>query len=87
MRGDDTIEDALLRVVEPGAIAASDPANRLVAGKLDVRSNFALAMAAQIEAGIAAHHTTAPKTVLPGGTRRRHARREPSLFVGGADDG
>ena len=94
LRVDDAIEEALLRVVEPGAIAAAaeaeaqaasrrdqvrealmrdleaaryradrafrqydaaDPANRLVAAELETRWNRALALAAEVEARIAAH--------------------------------
>ena len=105
LRVDDAIEDALLTVVGPGAIAAAvaaekeasqrrdqvrealqrdleaaryaadrafrqydaaDPANRLVAGELEVRWNKALVRVAEVESKIAAHDaaTVAP-TVDP----------------------
>ena len=99
LRADDAIENALLGVVGPGAIAAAraaeeqasqrrdqvgealgrdleaaryaadrafrqydaaDPANRLVAGELEMRWNTALARVGEIEARIAAHETTKP---------------------------
>jgi len=99
LRVDDAIEDALLDVVGPGAIAAAmaaeqeasqrrdqvrdalgrdleaaryaadrafrqydaaDPANRLVAGELEVRWNKALSQVAEVEAKIAAHEAAQP---------------------------
>ncbi len=101
LRVDDAIEEALLTVVGPGAIAAAvaaekeasqrrdqvrdalkrdleaaryaadrafrqydaaDPANRLVAGELEVRWNQALARVAEVEAKIATHDAA---TVAP----------------------
>lgn len=100
LRVDDAIEEALLQVVEPGAIVAAteaeaqaanrrdqirealardleaaryhadrafrqydaaDPANRLVAAELETRWNRALKQAAEVEARIAAHDSTAPR--------------------------
>jgi hypothetical protein len=102
LRVDDAIEDALLTVVGPGAIAAAlaaekeagqrrdqvsdalkrdleaaryaadrafrqydaaDPANRLVAGELEVRWNQALARVSEIEGKVAAHNETVPANV------------------------
>jgi DNA invertase Pin-like site-specific DNA recombinase len=99
LRVDDAIENALLTVVGPGAIAAAtaaekeaggrrdqvrealgrdleaaryaadrafrqydaaDPANRLVAGELEVRWNRSLTHAAEVEAKIAAHDAAMP---------------------------
>jgi len=105
LRVDDAIEDALLGVVGPGAIAASmaaaeeaagrqdqvqealdrdleaaryavdrafrqydaaDPANRLVAGELEVRWNNALSRVAEVESKIDAHKSvSSPQTVDP----------------------
>src|SRR5215813_13048148 len=105
LRLDDAIEDALLTVVGPGAIAAAvaaekearqrrdqvrealerdleaarfaadrafrqydatDPANRLVAGELEIRWNKALTRVTAVEAKIAAHDAaTVPFTVDP----------------------
>jgi DNA invertase Pin-like site-specific DNA recombinase len=103
LRVDDAIEEALLGVVGPGAIAAAtaaarqaaeqrdqvrealgrdleaacyaadrafrqydaaDPANRLVAGELEMRWNRALARVAEVEGRIAAHDATAPAPVI-----------------------
>ena len=64
LRVDDAIEEALLGVVGPGAIAAAtaaakydaaDPANRLVASELEARWNKALAHTAEVEGKIAMH--------------------------------
>ena len=99
LRVDDAVENALLTVVGPGAIAAAtaaekeaggrrdqvrealgrdleaaryaadrafrqydaaDPANRLVAGELEVRWNRSLTHAAEVEAKIAAHDAAMP---------------------------
>jgi hypothetical protein len=69
LRVDDAIENALLAVVGPGAIAAdrgfrqydaADPANRLVAGELEARWNRALTHVAEVEAKIAAHDAAMP---------------------------
>jgi hypothetical protein len=118
LRVDDAIEDALLQVVEPGAIAAAteaevqaasrrdqvrealvrdleaaryhadrafrqydaaDPANRLVAAELETRWNRALKQAAEVEARIAAHDSTAPRpsslAVLDAATLAGNLRR------------
>jgi hypothetical protein len=103
LRVDDAIEEVLLSVVGPGAIAAAttatkearerrdqvrealgrdleaaryaadrafrqydaaDPANRLVAGELEVRWNNALAHVAEVEGKIAAHDTAMPAAAI-----------------------
>ncbi|MFL5133142.1 MAG: recombinase family protein, partial [Microvirga sp.] len=105
LRVDDAIEEALLGVVGPGAIAAAtaaaaegthqrdqvrealgrdleaaryaadrafrqydaaDPANRLVAGELEMRWNRSLARVAEVESKIAAHDAAAvPSAIAP----------------------
>ena len=101
LRVDDAIEEALLGVVEPGAIAAAveaernmasqrdqvqdalqrdleaaryaadrafrqydaaDPENRLVTSELEVRWNKALGRVSEIEARMAKHQTTTPRS-------------------------
>jgi DNA invertase Pin-like site-specific DNA recombinase len=103
LRVDDAIEDALLGVVGPGAVAASlaaaeqatqrrdqarealdrdleaaryaadrafrqydatDPANRLVAGELEIRWNQALARIAEVESKILAYEAAAPASAI-----------------------
>ena len=103
LRVDDAIEEALLRVVGPGAIIAatdaanqasqrrdqvrevlgrdleaaryaadrafrqydaSDPANRLVTGELEIRWNKTLAHVAEVEAKIATHDVAQPSTTI-----------------------
>jgi DNA invertase Pin-like site-specific DNA recombinase len=103
LRVDDAIEEAMLGVVRPGAVAAAmaaarqateqrdqvrqalgrdleavryaadrafrqydaaDPANRLVAGELEVRWNRALARVAEVESKIAAHEAPPPARVI-----------------------
>jgi len=102
LRVDDAIEEALLGVVEPGAIAAAveaernmasqrdqvqdalqrdleaaryaadrafrqydaaDPENRLVTSELEVRWNKALGRVSEIEARMAKHQTTTPRSI------------------------
>ena len=67
----DQIRDALLRDLEAARYAADrarrqydtiDPANRLVAGELELRWNRALERVAEVEAKIAAHEATIPQT-------------------------
>jgi DNA invertase Pin-like site-specific DNA recombinase len=103
LRVDDAVEEALLGVVRPGAVAASvaaaeqaterrdqarealdrdleaarytadrafrqydtaDPANRLVAGELEVRWNQALARVAEVESRIVAHGAACPAPTI-----------------------
>ena len=67
----DQIRDALLRDLEAARYAADrarrqydaiDPANRLVAGELELRWNRALERVAEVEAKIAAHEASIPQT-------------------------
>jgi DNA invertase Pin-like site-specific DNA recombinase len=71
----DQVREALLRDLEAARYAvdrafrqydAADPANRLVAGELEVRWNKALARFAEVEAKVAAHDAaTLPRLVAP----------------------
>lgn len=63
---------------------AADPANRLVAGELEVRGNRSLARVAEVEGKIAAHDAAAAPPVVDPSTLGVIASNQNSL--GGADN-
>jgi DNA invertase Pin-like site-specific DNA recombinase len=125
LRVDDAIEEALLKVVGPGAIAAAvtaekeasqrrdqvrdaltrdleaaryaadrafrqydatDPANRLVAGELEMRWNKALARMADVEGKIAAHDATNVAPVVDATSLAELAANLKTVWVAPATD-